>query len=565
VVNPLFDNPRPYKSLLHSEGYVNRRDLLGIVDVSTFILGPDSETDDKDAAAEDDEAAGYERNEKEGEYNIKKKKGWSKEMQESPLLPPFVFPHPAKWTWVEGQGPLLVDCRERAGEGWMRYLRRTCRRRKSSHVKMTEGEPEILGGGGAAAVNAVLRTVVVVPGLDCMTKEEEAGSELLNRRLRLVVVATRNIEVGEEIVLESCYGGCEGEGDNVCNYLGYPCICTEEEEEDQEEDIDVENVTEEDVSEENKEREEMKSNTHADKVSTSSEKTEKPDEDVEMEDAVMDEVKVEAGNAEIINEGGNIAPNQNIVEATGSTEDIDNKENLPSDHVAEETEGFDLEGKKVLIWEGCKVMKLVRAYEAEGNEKARLASLGHMDTALAAEEVSSAHEKSILHISLQSAVGSSAPGKDSDHSLEKDTSGKDSDAIIQVDVDKDTEVVEHIVDVPHNPSDLMEDTETLEVVKEDLMDVEPSAVANENVAEPPTISNQDGVKSAAKTKQVQDGPVPSAMEKQDHPETFTLEKENVLASSTTAKEDVLSEADNDAGDIPKPATHKPGGNSLHFN
>ncbi|KAI8901991.1 hypothetical protein BC833DRAFT_30071 [Globomyces pollinis-pini] len=129
------------------------------------------------------------------------------------VLPPFVFKFPFAKDMDNGLNNLFLDSRFN-GNFDGRYVRSYC-------------------GGGNESIkskcNAFLRTVVLIhvseietrpkirnlaDSLQLQPKESEMPL-LINDRIRLCLIATRNIEFGEEIVLEPSPGVCY-----------FPCICS---------------------------------------------------------------------------------------------------------------------------------------------------------------------------------------------------------------------------------------------------------------------------------------------------------------------------------------------------
>ncbi|KAJ3412548.1 hypothetical protein HDV05_000582 [Chytridiales sp. JEL 0842] len=243
------DPSKNWKSLLASPGFQERRSLLGPLKV---IL---SGTDTVDESTVDE--AG-----KEGVKAVAELASPLKEPTAASyayLAPPFVFPHPASKLRLNN-GPLIVDAREESSLDSIRYVRSYC------GLHDTNPSPEFAHLKSTQICNAELRSFVVVsePGDELDPLMLEAG--MVNNRLRLCLVATREIKAGEEIVLRRL---CE-------DWVGYPCVCPvesdeeeeEEEEEEAEEEGAVENEeggegmvkekTEEEMEEKRKKKEERK-------------------------------------------------------------------------------------------------------------------------------------------------------------------------------------------------------------------------------------------------------------------------------------------------------------------
>jgi hypothetical protein len=173
------------------------------------------------------------------------------------IAPPFVFPHPANLLRLKN-GPLVLDCREESGLGINggdgRYVRSYCGVHDGVDYSAIFGnsdddveEKEMIPKGPVdwteKVCNAELRSFVVVPSSDsedAISSLDVLGDPLLeyqmqNNRLRLMIVATRDIAVGEEIVLR-----------RLCkDWVGWPCVCgcadlEEDEEDEEEEEVDEE-------------------------------------------------------------------------------------------------------------------------------------------------------------------------------------------------------------------------------------------------------------------------------------------------------------------------------------
>ncbi|KAJ3283175.1 hypothetical protein HK104_010521 [Borealophlyctis nickersoniae] len=122
--------------------------------------------------------------------------------------PPFVFPHPAPETRFKDGDWLVVDARN-SGARDGRFVRSWC------------------GGDKAVAdrCNAIFKTVVVQDRKRKRSDlEEESAGEvenpplLLNERFLLTIYSSRRISAGEEVVVRRF------------DWLGYPCICEDDEE-----------------------------------------------------------------------------------------------------------------------------------------------------------------------------------------------------------------------------------------------------------------------------------------------------------------------------------------------
>ncbi|KAJ3071367.1 hypothetical protein HDU98_005427, partial [Podochytrium sp. JEL0797] len=126
------------------------------------------------------------------------------EVREAVVMPPFVAMHPGRGISMFCGEAVFVDSRESGSVSLGRYVRSYCC-----------GEED---WGRKAQCNAVWRSVIVQQEGEVETVEEVV--DRVGTRLRLCLFATREIEVGEEVVVWRSGG-----------VVAYPCICDVEVEE----------------------------------------------------------------------------------------------------------------------------------------------------------------------------------------------------------------------------------------------------------------------------------------------------------------------------------------------